>query len=43
MSHICSARTDLIVAGTSDGNIVPAVQAAKSLGVTQPIWDTGSA
>jgi branched-chain amino acid transport system substrate-binding protein len=44
MTHIRNAHPDLIVAGTSGGNIVPAVQAAKALGMKQPIWvGTGSA
>jgi branched-chain amino acid transport system substrate-binding protein len=44
MTKIREAAPDLIVAGTSGGNIVPIVRAVKSLGMTQPIWvGTGSA
>lgn len=44
MTQLRDARPDLIIAGTSGGNIVPVAQAAKALGMGQPIWvGTGSA
>lgn len=44
LTKLRDTKPDLIVAGTSGGNIVPVVRAVKSLGMTQPIWvGTGSA
>jgi branched-chain amino acid transport system substrate-binding protein len=44
MTKLRDAEPDLIVAGVSGNNIVPIAQAAKALGMTQPIWvGTGSA
>ncbi|GAA1003612.1 branched chain amino acid ABC transporter substrate-binding protein [Acrocarpospora pleiomorpha] len=44
MTKLRDANPDLIVAGVSGSNIVPIAQAAKALGMTQPIWvGTGSA
>lgn len=44
MTVLRDADPDLIIAGTSGGNVVPVVRAVKALGVTEPVWvGTGSA
>ncbi|WP_432828013.1 ABC transporter substrate-binding protein [Dactylosporangium sp. CA-092794] len=44
LTHLRDAKPDLVIAGTSGGNIVPVARAMNALGMDQPVWvGTGSA